>query len=419
MRSKVPSDVTFRRSVLDGGVRVVTEHIPSVRSISVGVWVFVGSRDERKNEAGMSHFVEHMVFKGTERRKTHQLAARMESVGGFVNAFTTKECTCFYARGLDQHLSRALDVLSDMVLAPSFPAKELEKEKDVVLEEMKMYRDNPEDHVFDLFEAGVYNGHALARPILGQPDAVKSFSRSTVLDFVARQYAPERIVVAVAGNVDHDSATREIAQIFGRLAAKPYRRRRARPAAYEPSRTVVPIPTEQAHLVIGGRGPGLHDDDRLPLMVLNTLLGGGMSSRLNLRIRERYGFCYQIYSFMNLYVDTGDWGVYVGTDASRVDRSRKLIHRELDSLVQKRIGPRELSQAKSQVKGAIMLGLESMNTRMMRLGRQELFYNRFVSLDDAIEHIDAVSADELRSVAELLFDQSKYSEVLLFPNGSN
>lgn len=417
-RRHAAPDATFRRTELENGVRVVTEHIPSVRSISIGVWVFVGSRDERKKEAGISHFIEHMVFKGTRRRKTHHLAARMESVGGFLNAFTTKEYTCFYARGLDEHLARAVDVLADMVLSPAFPQKELVKEKDVVLEEMKMYRDNPEDHIFDVFEDTLYRGHALARPILGTRAAVAAFDRRQLLDFVMKQYAPERIVVAVTGHVDHDEVVNEVARHIGDLGSTGVRRRRRKPAAYKPSRSVVSVPTEQAHIVLGSRGPNLYEDDRMPLVVLNTLLGGGMSSRLNLHIRERYGFCYQIYSFMNMYLDTGDWGVYVGTDGRRVDRMRDLIHRELDSLTRKAIGPRELRQAKSQVKGSIMLGLESMSTRMMRLGRQELFYRKFMSLDRALELIDAVSADDIRRVSERLFNPTEYSEVVLLPNAN-
>lgn len=408
-----------RRTELDNGVRVVTENIPSVRSISAGVWVFVGSRDERASEAGISHFIEHMVFKGTRRRKTHHLAARMEAVGGFLNAFTTKEYTCYYARGLDEHLSRAIDVLADMVLSPAFPAKELQKEKDVVLEEMKMYRDNPEDHIFDVFENAVYKGHALARPILGTRKAVRDLDRDRLLEFVSTQYSPDRIVVSVAGNVDHDKVVREASALFGGLKPTRRRHRRAKPTPYESSQSAIEIPTEQAHVVLGARGPSMYEEDRMPLIVLNTLLGGGMSSRLNLHVRERYGFCYQIYSFMNMYLDTGDWGVYIGTDAGKIDRVRKIILRELDLLVRKGVGPRELSQTKSQVKGSIMLGLESMSTRMMRLGRQELFYRDYISLDTAMEEIDAVTAEDVRTLAERLFDPASFSEVVLYPTKSN
>src|SRR5690606_36148378 len=219
----------FRRTELDNGVRVVTEHIPSVRSISAGVWIFVGSRDERASEAGISHFIEHMVFKGTRRRKTHHLAARMEAVGGFLNAFTTKEYTCYYARGLDEHLSRAIDVLADMVLSPAFPTKELQKEMDVVLEEMKMYRDNPEDHIFDVFENAVYKGHALARPILGTRKAVGDLDRDRLIEFVSTQYSPDRIVISVAGNVDHDKVVRDVVALFGGLKPSRLKRRRVKP----------------------------------------------------------------------------------------------------------------------------------------------------------------------------------------------
>ncbi len=405
----------FARSVLDSGVRVVTETIPSVRSVSVGVWVFAGSRDEPKPLNGISHLIEHMVFKGTRRRRTHHIAQRMESVGGYLNAFTGKEYTCFYARSLDEHLDRAVDTVCDLILFPRFPRKELAKEKEVVLEEMKMYEDAPEDLIFDHFESAAYRGHALARPVIGTPRTLGSVDREDLLQFVDRHYTPNRIVISVAGNASHGDVLRLVERSFSESSrqSRPVRRRKA--PRYEPSESVVERPISQAHLVIGLRALGASDDGRVPLAVLNTILGGGMSSRLNQNIREKYGYCYQIYSFLNMHSDAGDFGVYMGTDEDRLDRSRKLIMRELDRLRQKPVSARTLSSAKSQVKGSIMLGLEGMSNRMMRLGRQELYYQKYFSLDQVIDEIEATTADDVQSIAQELLDPERLSTVIVRP----
>lgn len=224
---QIADAIAFERSILPNGLRVITERIPFVRSVSVGAWIYVGSRDEKPDEAGISHFIEHMVFKGTERRKTHHVAQWMESVGGFLNAFTGKEYTCFYARGLDEHLDRGVDIVTDLVLHPSFPQKELQKEKDVVLEEMKMYEDSPEDLIFDRLESVVYGRHPLGRPVIGNADSVASFSRSDLVRFMSRQYSPDRMVIAIAGNVTHEAAVAAVARALGSWDRVPERRRRS------------------------------------------------------------------------------------------------------------------------------------------------------------------------------------------------
>lgn len=405
----------FKKTELENGVRVVTEAIPSVRSISVGVWIGTGSRDEEADESGISHFIEHMVFKGTEKRRMHHIAQRMEAVGGYINAFTSKEYTCYYARALDEHLERAIDTVSDLVVSPNFPAKELEKEKDVVLEEMKMYEDNPEDLIFDRFESVIYQDHELGRPIIGSPETVSSFSRDQLLSYMEHQYTPDKIVVAVAGNVDHDSVLSYVQDAFASSRKPADGTMRAPVNGYEPQAVVEDRPIQQAHAVVGTRSVDVHDPDRVALTVLNTILGGGMSSRLNQNIREKYGFCYSIYSFMNMHSDTGDFGVYIGTDASNVDRAKKLIFRELQKLAEAPVSARMLNQAKNQVRGSIMLGLESMSNRMMRIGRQELFFERYLSLDEINADVDSVTADDVQRVAAKLFNPDKFSSVVLLP----
>ena len=400
-------------------MRVITETIPSVRSISVGVWIFAGSRDEAPEESGISHFIEHMVFKGTDKRRMHHIAQRMEAVGGYLNAFTSKEYTCYYARALDEHLERSIDTVCDLVLSPNFPEKELEKEKDVVIEEMKMYEDNPEDLIFDKFEAVVYDDHELGRPIIGYPETVTAFSRDQLVEYIERNYAPNRIVLAVAGNASHDDVVRFARKAFSGAARVPTSFHRTPANGYVPQHLEETKPIQQAHLVLGTRGLGIQNEDRVVLSVLNTILGGGMSSRLNQNIREKYGYCYNVYSFLNMHSDTGDFGVYMGTDANKIERAKKLIFRELERLVEKPVSRRTLSQAKSQVKGSVMLGLESMSNRMMRIGRQELYFERYITLDEINQDVDAVTEADVQRLAGDLFDRESFSTVVLLPkNGT-
>ncbi|CAM3275586.1 M16 family metallopeptidase [Rhodothermus bifroesti] len=411
-----PVATAFQKTELPCGLRIVTETIPSVRSVAVGLWIDVGSRDERDEEAGISHFIEHMVFKGTERRRTHQIAQRIEYVGGYLNAFTTKEHTCYYVRVLDEHLARALDTLIDLVFRPRFPDREIEKEKEVILEEMKMYEDTPDEYIFDLFEAVIYGEHPLGRPIVGRAETVRAFNRAMLVDFMMRQYTPFRMVLAAAGNVVHERVVTLAARLLRDVALPAGDQRVRLPVpAYQPAKRLEQRAVQQAHVVLGGRGYDMHHPWRAALMVLNTLLGGGMSSRLNQNIRERYGYCYNIYSFVNLHSDTGDWGVYMATDPGRVERVVALVERELDRLVREPVGQRVLTQAKNQVKGSLMLGQENMSNRMMRLGRQELYFGRYYSLDEALAEVDAVNAALVQEVAKALFAAPLFSRVVLLP----
>lgn len=406
----------LQRTVLDSGVRVLTETIPSIRSVAVGVWVDAGSRDERPSQGGITHFIEHMVFKGTRRRRGYLINQRMESVGGYINAFTSKEHTCFYARGLDEHLDRGLESVVDLVTQPTFPAREIEKEKDVVVEEIKMYEDAPEDHVFDLYEEAMYPDHPLGRPVIGTPETVRSFTRDDLEDYVGHHYVPDRLVVSVAGHARHEDVVRCVERLLEEMERGPNPAEREPSRQYEATERVAERPIQQAHFVVGTRAFGALDPRRTTLSVLNTILGGGMSSRLNQNIREKYGWCYSVYSFVNVQADSGDVGVYIGTDASRVDRSRVLIERELRKLAESPVSARMLDRAKHQLKGSIVLGLESMSNRMQRLGRVELTYGRVVPIDEVVAEIEAVTAEGVREVAEELFVPDRLSTVALLPS---
>lgn len=415
------ANAEYRRTVLLNGVRVVSERIPSVRSISVGVWVATGSRDESAESSGISHFVEHMVFKGTTTRRMHHIAQRMESVGGYLNAFTSKEHTCFYARALDEHLARALDVTCDLILRPTFPPKEFEKEKDVVIEEIKMYEDLPEDLIFDRFEKALYGDHALGRPIAGYPETVGSLTRDNLLEYLESQYTPDRIVIAVAGNARHERIVELVERYFadfGRPRSNGVCKREPAPSM-RVKHMVEERTIQQAHIVLGGRSYSVSDSRRSALSVLNTVLGGGMSSRLNQNIREKYGYCYQIYSFANMMTDVGDFGVYMATDPGKVKPAVRLIGRELKRLGSKHISSRQLSQAKTQLKGAVMLGLESLSNRMSRLGRLEMQNQPFVTLDEIIAEVDSVTQENVREVASDLFDQEHLSSIVFLPASAN
>ncbi|GAB5535356.1 MAG: pitrilysin family protein [Rubricoccaceae bacterium] len=406
----------IERTQLDNGVRVLTETVPSVRSVAVGAWVNAGSRDETAEQHGITHFIEHMVFKGTRRRRGYLINQRMESVGGYLNAFTSKEHTCFYARGLDEHLGRALETVLDLVTEPTLPPREIEKEKDVVVEEIRMYEDAPEDFVFDLYDAAMYPDHPLGRPVIGTPETVRSFTQDDLAGYIGRHYVPNRLVVSVAGRARHADVVRRVEAMLDGFDRAPADMDRQPAGDYAPTLIEQTTPAQQAHLVLGTRGIGALDNRRPALSVLNTILGGGMSSRLNQNIREKYGWCYSVYSFVNLQRESGDLGVYIGTDASRVDRSRQLIQRELDKLASTPVSARMLSRAKQQLKGSVVMGLESTSNRMQRLGRVELMYDELVPIDGAIAEIDAVTAEEVRAVAETLFAADRMSSVVLLPS---
>ena len=412
----MPEIHAVQRTELPSGVRVLTESIPSARSVAVGAWVQAGSRDETARQAGITHFIEHMVFKGTERRRGYLINQRMESVGGYLNAFTSKDHTCFYARGLEEHLDRALDTVLDLVTAPTLPEREIEKEKDVVVEEIRMYQDAPEDHVFDLYEAAVYGDHALGRPVIGTLDSVRSFTRDDLGGYIRTHFAPNRLVVAAAGALRHADVVEQVEEMLAGLDRAPTALDRVPPRAVEPARVVVESSaTQQAHLVVGAQTFGALDERRAALSVLNTILGGGMSSRLNQNIREKYGFCYSVYSFVNTQADSGDAGVYIAVDPGRRERAEALVVRELGKLAETPVSARMLSRAKQQLKGSVVLGLESLSNRMQRLGRVELTYGRHVPVEAAVAELDAVTADEVRAVAADVFDPARLTSVALVP----
>jgi predicted Zn-dependent peptidase len=403
----------YQKTVLPNGIRIVTEEIPYVRSVSCGVWINVGSRHENEGNNGISHFLEHMVFKGTKRYSTRQIARSLESVGGYLNAFTTKEHTCYYARILDNHLPQAIDVISDLIQAPLLLPKEMAKEKLVILEELKNIEDDPDDLIHDYLDLRIYNKHPLGWPIIGKSENIRKFSRAELLEFMHRYYSPNRMVVAAAGNLKHRQLVDLIESKFRRNSStRVVRKNEHGPKQSKFGTEVFEKPINQAHLCMGTLGYSIKSHSRYSLLLLNSVLGEGMSSRLFQNIREKYGFAYSIYSFANMLSDAGSFGIYVGTDNSNIDHSIDLIVRELEKLKTSSVSRSEINRTKAQLKGTMIFGLESMSNRMMRLGSGELYFREYLPLDQVLRSVEAVEPEDLTEIAKKLFRMDKFSTIV-------
>lgn len=423
LQSSIPikAESTYRKTILPNGVRIVTELIPHVRSLSLGFWIETGSRDELPAKNGISHFIEHMVFKGTKKRSIREIAQSIESVGGYLNAFTSKEHTCFYSRVLDEHLELATDVLSDLTLSPTFPEKELLKEKNVVLEELKQSEDDPDDIIHDYFEKAIFKTNPLGMPVIGTKESISSFLRKDLIQYKSEQYTSDNLVVAAAGNINHESVV-EFAEYYLKnipSGTKEQKTAKSDPIIEEPNYILNEYykPIQQAHICLGTVGCSVKSEKRFAMQVLNTLLGEGMSSRLFQNIREKYGFAYSVYSFNNMMRDTGSAGVYVGTDDSHVQKCIDLVWKELKSVRKHAITKQELERTKAQLKGSLMLGMENIPNRMIRLGSSELYFGELITLDTIIAKIDAVTRDEVQEIAEELFAEDRFATVIFHPDG--
>ncbi|MCU1431926.1 MAG: peptidase domain protein [Actinotalea sp.] len=400
-----------RRTVLPGGVRVLTEAMPGLRSATVGAWVGVGSRDERDGHHGSTHFLEHLLFKGTERRTAMDIAEAFDAVGGEANAATGKEHTCYYARVLDADVPMAVDVIADMVTSARLEEGELETERGVILEELAMNDDDPSDVAHEQFAAAVLGEHPLGRPIGGTPDTIRAVPRSAVWEHYREHYDPRTLVVTAAGGIDHDALCEQVAAALAAggwdlSGAGMPRARRA--VEVDPADGVPPAlgtemsvrrPTEQANVLIGGTGLTATDDRRFTLSVLNAVLGGGMSSRLFQEIRERRGLAYSVYCFASGHADTGVFGLYAGCAPAKVDEVLALLVEEWEKLAQDGITPAELQRSIGQLSGGMVLGLEDSGSRMSRLGKAELVHGELLSQSETLERIRAVTAAEVQALA--------------------
>jgi len=390
----------YQKITLRNGVRVVAERIDHVRSAAIGVWIGNGSRFESAEQNGISHFIEHMIFKGTEKRTARHIASMMDAMGGQSNAFTTKDCTCYYMKVLDTHLHTAAELLADMFLCSSFANEDIELERGVVLEEIDMYEDTPEDVATEkLFEA-CYEGTALGRPILGTEETLARMDSKALHDYVRKNYHPEDTVVALSGSFS-DADLDYICELFGEMQGSG--RNQIEPAHYQPRVVIRSKEIEQNHLCLGFPGLPLLDDKRYAYQLMNAIIGGGMSSRLFQTVRERNGMCYSIYSFPSSHVDTGMFSIYVGLGQEDEAKAAKLICNVLRDFCAEGPTREELSRCREQLKSNLLMGLESTNARMHHLGRYELFTDHVISSDELVAAYDAVTADQVRALANEMF----------------
>ncbi|HVN68477.1 MAG TPA: pitrilysin family protein [Candidatus Binatia bacterium] len=404
----------YRKTTLPNGLRVLTETMPSVRSASVGVWADVGSAVESRDRRGVSHLVEHMLFKGTERRTARQIAEAMDRVGGNLNAFTDKETTCYYAKVIDRHVPLALDVLADMFLHSTFDPQELAKEQKVVLEEIKMYEDSPDELIHDVFLQTMWSGSSLGEPTIGFADTVVRLTPDDLRAHMRAHYAPNSVVVAAAGNVEHERFVELVCEVFAGFEGGCELPQAQRPAA-TPATNVRHKESEQAYVVVGTRGIDVRDDRRFTLSVLDTVLGGGMSSRLFQEIREKRGLVYSVYSFQAAYRGAGLFGVYAGTSAENVQACIDVVAEEFARVRTARIDPDEFHLAKEHIKGNLTLSLESTSSRMIRLGRSEFALGRHVTPEEIEQRIDAVSADAVQELARDLLREENLGLCIIGP----
>ena len=404
---KEPDGTLVRRTVLESGLRIVTESVPSVLSAAIGVWVGVGSRDETAKQAGSAHYLEHLLFKGTKRRSALDISSAIDAVGGELNAFTSKEHTCFYARVLDRDLSLATDVISDVVTAATLRKADIDSERSVVLEEISMRDDDPADVAYEeLFSMMYGESHAMGRSILGTRETIEAITPAAIRSFYVKHYAPELLVIAVSGKVDHNTVVRQVRKAFegvgdrasGGQSQRPKKTKLAAGQLRSLKRT-----TEQANIIMGFPGLQFDDDRRWALSVLNSALGGGMSSRLFHEVRERRGLVYSVYSFVSSFSDSGLVGVYAGTSPQRSDTVLEVVRDVLAEVVANGITDDELRRGKGQVRGSTVLSLEDTFSRMSRIGKTELTSRPIQSLGEVLEHIDSVTTADVQSIAQELF----------------
>jgi len=403
----------LRRTVLPSGLIVLTERMEHLRSVAMGVWIKSGSRCEAAETNGISHFVEHMLFKGTRSRSAQHIAREMDSIGGNLDAFTGKETICFTVKSLSDHVPIALDVLADLVLNPTFASTEIERERSVILEEIKIDEDNPDVLVHELFTQNFWKDHPLGKPILGTTTTVGRLDQEKLFDYHTGRFRGGNMVFSAAGNLEHDDFVQAVSQKFAPLLPGEPAYEMQTPQASARILLQNKKALEQVQLCMGVPAPPITDNHRYATLILNTVLGGGMSSRLFQTIREERGMAYAIYSDLSPYSDTGSLCVYAGTSASKAVEVIELVLSEFRKLKEIPLSDEELTRAKDQLKGNILMGLESSNSRMANLARQEMYFHQFFTADEIIARIDAVQADEIQAMAQHLFVPDRIAVTLL------
>ena len=404
----------YRKTILENGIKVITEEIPYLKSVSIGVWAISGSRDEQPHENGISHFIEHLLFKGTERRTAFEIAKEIDSVGGTLNAFTGREYTCFYAKVIDQNLVLAIDLLSDIFLHPLMEPNDVEKERMVILQEIRMVEDTPDDYIHDLFNRVCWGEHPLGSPICGTMERVQSFTRDQIYQFFKKGYPSQRIIVCAAGNLQHQEVVDQIEKAFGHIPRSNLPKERSRPDSISTT-NVWKRDLEQVHICLGTRGLPYNHSHRFASYILNTILGGGMSSRLFQEIRENRGLAYSVYSYLPAYMDTGLFVVYAGTSEESYREVIELTLKEFKRLKNDPFRNGELETAKEHLKGNLLLSLESSDSLMTRLAKNEIYFDAYLAVEQILAGIEGVREEEIRFLANELFDQRYFCLTMLGP----
>jgi predicted Zn-dependent peptidase len=402
-------------TTLSNGIRVVSETVTHVQSVSLGIWVGVGSRDEEMRVRGVTHFIEHMLFKGTKKRDARQIADEIESRGGSLNAFTDKEYTCYYAKALAEHVDVVMDVLTDMLRNSLLEPEELRREQNVVLEEIKRYKDQPDDLVHDVFAQTLWKTHPLGRPIIGTDKTVAGLNRDDLLRYIETHYTPDRIVVAAAGNVPHTEIVALAEKHLGKMGGQTYQRKPRKMPQASGHEKKVRKRTEQVHFCYGSEAFSQLDDDRYALTILDTTLGGNMSSRLFQEIREKRGLAYAIGSYSVSYLEGGFFTIYGGTSPGTFEQVMDLSRTEIEKVKKHNLTQDEVSKAQTQIRGALVLSLENMSGRMMRMGKSLLYFNRVISLDEIITKINNVTLDDIARISCKIFDEERLTLAAVGP----
>lgn len=392
----------YEEYTLNSGLKIVTETLPYVNSATIGVWLGTGSRDETAVNNGISHFIEHLMFKGTKKRTAREIAETIDSVGGQINAFTSKDHTCYYIRILDKYLPLAMDVLSDMLNDSLLDPEEIEKEKKVIIEEIRMYEDSPDELVHDLFAQSIWGKHPLGQSIAGEEEVIRNLTRQDIIDYIGNHYVSKNTVISVAGNLTHSDVIQDIERMFPPKPLTPPRRLEDLPGIERPV-YIKEKKTEQVHLCLGTRAYSRDHQDRYALTVLDSILGGGVSSRLFQRVREEKGLVYSVYSYYTSYNDTGAFAVYAGTSPENIEEVVEIVTEELFNVKREGVTRQELIRTKEQLKGNLMLSLESTSNRMSRLGKSELFFQRIIPIEEVVKNIDKVQLEDVKRVALELF----------------
>ncbi len=404
----------YNKTILPNGVKVISETIPYVKSFSLGFWFNVGSRDENTHNNGITHFIEHMLFKGTKKRSAKKIADDIESAGGYLNAFTSKENTCYYGRGLSNHLEKTFDVLSDMIQFPAFKPNEIKKEASVVIDELHDIEDNPEELIFDKFEEIIFNGNSLSLPIIGTEENLKKFNQLDLFNFVKEKYGFNRLIIAASGAVDHNNLLKLADKFIKKdLGNSSLRRKHNNVNGLSSKLEIIDKEIQQVHAIIGRATDGYKNERRTIALVLSQILGEGSSSRLFQSVRERNGIAYQINSFLNSFYDVSAFGVYFSTNEKMMDKALSIVLKEFKKLKDIKISDRELKKAKESIKGNLLLSLESTSNRMIRMTQSELYFNRIKSTDEVIKSIDAVTKENVLEAANVLLDEKTFIKLII------